>query len=149
MTTFFELQNQIADARFRKAVLLHLIEHVDSNFRSVAGAQPLKVLLTDEKVTVPPQVFEAIVTDVLLAEAQALDNDINTILNAAMGSTVVEAQPQPAPPPPEQQPTPQVFAPVVQQPFQITVPPAPPPILPEPEAQATEPETTRRRRSAS
>jgi len=170
MTTFFDLQNQIADAKFKKSVLLHLIEYLDANFRSVAGAAAAKILLTDDKLPVPPQTFEAITTDVLLAEAQAIEEDINRIMNASLAATVVEtpndgasmpATPPmppmpdfgPLPPlPPASPMPPQVTMPepqqIPQQPFTITVPPAPPPVLQDPAAQATaQPQQGRRRRS--
>jgi hypothetical protein len=163
MTTFLDLSTQISDARFRKAVLLHLVEYLDTNFRAVAGMPPVKVLLTDDKVTVPPQVFEAIVAEVLLAEAQFIEEDISRISSASL-VTVVEAPaalPTPVaqtvvsppvqeaapPPPPPATPSPPPAPVVVQQPFQITAPPAPPPVLQEPTPAATQqPEPAGRRR---
>lgn len=141
MSTFFELQTQIADAKFRKTVLLHLVEYLDANFRSVGGSVPKNVLLTDEKSQIPPHIFESTVADLLLAEASLLDEEIMSINNASL----VAAPPAAAPPPsaPPSQDTAQApFIPGVQQPF---VPP-PPPVLPVEETQVTP--VSRKRRQA-
>jgi hypothetical protein len=114
---------------------------LDANFRSVGGSPPKNVLLTDEKVQVPPHIFESTVADLLLAEANAHDEQIMVINSASL----VVAPPAPvAPPPVQEAAAPAPFIPGVQQPF---VPPAPP-VLPAEETQAT-PVTRRRRTAAS
>lgn len=150
MSTFFELQNEIADAKFRKTVLLHLVEHLDANFRSVGGAPPKNVLLTDEKVQVPGHIFEAIVSDLLLAEAQGLDDVILSINNTFMSQAAVPApdatgtaSPAPAQEAAQPPPAPLPFVPGMQQPF---IPPQPP-VLPAAAPQDTP--VTRRRRQAA
>lgn len=97
MPTFTELTQRLQDARFRRAILLHLTEHIDETFRPHAGEKPEKMLLTDEKTPVPVSMFDSVVEDTLLAEVKQLDQVIAEIT----GMSLVPAPPPP-PPQPEQ-----------------------------------------------
>lgn len=58
MPTFAEIQAQHTGCVSRKAVLEALIEYLDSNFVSVAGKPPAKMLKTDQGTFVSQAVFE-------------------------------------------------------------------------------------------
>lgn len=94
MPTFIELQTQLSTAKYRKAILLHLIEHIDENFRPVAGGEPKLKLLTDDKIPVPLEMFEAVAAATLSAEVDELDHEIAQIMGA-----VLAPDPQSAPGP--------------------------------------------------
>lgn len=110
MATFAELQQKIASAKFKKTVLSHLIEYVDERFRASGGEEPKSCLLTDERVAVPQDVFESVVTGLLLKTSKDLDEEISAILGTTL-RTQETAAPQPAheiwasqeSPPPQQQ----------------------------------------------
>lgn len=70
MATFEELYHEMQRSKFRQTVFRHLIEYIDSNFRPAAGEKPRNVLLTDEKIAVPPEVFEEIATELNGVDAQ-------------------------------------------------------------------------------
>lgn len=94
MPTFNELQEHLAQARFRKAILLNLIEYIDENFCPSGGQQPQKTLLTDERLPVPVEIFEAIAADTLTAEVEQLDHAITQILNSQIGAVPPPAAPK-------------------------------------------------------
>lgn len=58
MPTFAELQGQHIGCVSRKAVLEALIEYLDSNFVSVAGKPPAKMLKTEKGNFVEANIFE-------------------------------------------------------------------------------------------
>lgn len=123
MPTFSELQEIVVKNRRQKAILLYLVEHVDTNFRPVMGGDPLKALLSDDKQKIPYEDFEACVTSVLLPKIEALDAEMQQLETMDF-----EAKP-PEPAAPEEQP------PTVA-------------VEPEPETvQAPAPTTQRRRRT--
>lgn len=77
MSTFEEMHSRFMSLKYRRAVLRHLIDHVDENFRSIAGQPPKKMLLTDEKTAVPEEVFEALAAELNgleVAAAQEVEN---------------------------------------------------------------------------
>ena len=84
MATFKEFQAKLTAATQRKAVLNHLIEHIDANFRPVAGGEPKKILMLDDQSPVPASAFEGVVVDLLLKTTQELDQEIEKILTSAM-----------------------------------------------------------------
>jgi hypothetical protein len=104
LPTFTELTKSLSDAKHRRAILLHLVEHIDSTFRPVAGEAPERFLLDDDKLPVPAETFDSVVQDTLLAEVQQLDQEIARITNfeltpaaptQAEKPAVAGAQPQP------------------------------------------------------
>lgn len=130
MATFEELQKKIAAAKFKKTVITHLVEYIDENFGSPADGTPKSCLLTDEKIAVPKDTFESLVTD-LLKSGKDLDDEITLILQTPLNS-----QKQAPPPPAHETWAPQIVAAPQQQaavlPF-LTVPPpvqAPVPAIP-------------------
>lgn len=93
MTTFHELQTQLTAAKFKRTVIQHLIEYIDSNFRPIAGGEPKSKLMTDEKVPVPPATFEAVVSEVLLQVDGNLEAQVTEILGSSIQSPAeVEAK---------------------------------------------------------
>ena len=89
MPTFQELQSRLKVAKDRKAILIYLLEHIDSTFLPVAGAVPSRLLLTDDKLPVPVEAFETLQSDTLSAEVQQLDQEIANILAGTVtGATV-------------------------------------------------------------
>jgi hypothetical protein len=102
--TFQELQQQLANARHRRTILLNLVEYIDVNFLPVGGSEPKMKLLDEERKPVPVEVFEAVASDTLSAEVQQLDQVINEILGANL-STPEPPPPEPTPAPPPPAPT--------------------------------------------
>jgi hypothetical protein len=90
-TTFSELQNRLSDAKFRKAILLKLIEHIDENFLPNGGGEPKMLLLTDDKIPVPVAMFEAVVEDTLNAEVKQVDQVMNNIMTAPIAAPAPQA----------------------------------------------------------
>lgn len=84
MSTFQELQAQLTAAKFKRTVVQYLIEHIDSNFRPIAGGEPKNKLMTDEKVPVPPAIFEAVVSEVLLQVDGELEARMTEILASSI-----------------------------------------------------------------
>jgi hypothetical protein len=84
MSTFQELQAQLTTAKFKRAVIQHLIEHIDSNFRPIAGGDAKNKLMTDDKVPVPPAIFESVVSEVLLQ----VDGDLEAMMTSILSSSI-------------------------------------------------------------
>lgn len=91
MPTFAELSKRMTDSTNQKTVLHYLVEHIDENFRPLAGTDALKILKTDAQLPVPQEAFEAVVTDILLKNIKDLDK----ILEEISGSTLQTQPPQP------------------------------------------------------
>ena len=85
MPTFHELSQRLGQARHRKAILLQLIEYIDEQFCPKGGQAPRKTLLTEEKLPVPVEMFEAVSSDTLTAEVEQLDQEISQILATQVG----------------------------------------------------------------
>jgi hypothetical protein len=64
MSTFKELQQRMANAKFKATVYQHLIDHLETEFRPVAGKDATKVILTDEKIRVPDETFDQVVSEI-------------------------------------------------------------------------------------
>jgi len=79
MSTFQELQSKLATARYRKAILEYLVQHLDAEFRPSASTPSKKKLLTEDRREVPDDTFENEVA-FLLEDIQALNEEIATIL---------------------------------------------------------------------
>lgn len=99
MPTFNELQQRMSNAKFRKTILTYLVEHIDKTFVPASEGSTANVLLTDDQVKVPVEMFEAVIADTLSPEIQQIDQEIAHI----NGTELVQAQPQSeaAPPQPE------------------------------------------------
>lgn len=102
MATFLELQTHLDALRNKRTILAHLVEHLDAQFMPELDATPKMVLLTETKVKVPPESFDAVATDLnswikaLLAEEQKL-----------LSSTVAITPPPPPPEPVEEEKVPE------------------------------------------
>lgn len=84
MSTFQELQGQLTKAKFKRTVIQHLIEYIDSNFRPIAGGDAKNKLLTDEKVPVPANIFEEVVSEVLVQVDGNLEAQMHSILSSSI-----------------------------------------------------------------
>ena len=63
MPSFADIQTALSQTRFQKTIIAHLVEHLDGEFMPALDQQPRKVLLTDEKVRIPADAFEAVITN--------------------------------------------------------------------------------------
>lgn len=88
MATFEELHNERLKSKYRSAVFRYLVDHIDSNFRGSAGEKPKNVLLTDDKLAVPPEIFEEIAQ-----ELNGVDAQTKARVEAIMKATVTEGTP--------------------------------------------------------
>lgn len=88
--TFQELQERLTATKFKRTVIQHLIEYIDSNFRPIAGGDSKSKLMTDEKVPVPPAIFEAVVSEVLLQ----VDGELETSMTEILQSSIQQPQVQ-------------------------------------------------------
>lgn len=95
MSTFQELQGKLSTAKYRKAILEYVVNHLDGEFRPSAAGPAKKKILTEERVEVPQGVFEAEVA-FLMEDIEELNKEIALI----MASTL-------APKPPEGEKTPE------------------------------------------
>jgi hypothetical protein len=82
MPTFSELQQQLTQAKQRKAILLMLIEYIDENFLPKGGQDPEQKLLDEDRLPVPLELLEAVAADTLTAEVAQLDAQINQIISS-------------------------------------------------------------------
>lgn len=89
MPTFSEVKDKYMLAKYKKQIIDHLVEYIDMNFMG-GGADPYSpkktMLLSEEKVPVPTTAFEAVVNDVLLAEAKDLDETIQDLMTAEVST---------------------------------------------------------------
>jgi len=92
MATFQELQGQLTVAKQKRAVIQYLIEHIDGNFRPIAGGEPKNKLMTDEKVPVPHTIFEAVVSELLLRADGDLEATVTSILSSSIAVPAVEVE---------------------------------------------------------
>ena len=88
MMTFQQLQDQHKKATFKKAVLKHLVDYLDENFRSQAGQESKKKLLDEQNMPVPEDIFEEISVELSHRE-ESLETEIENIMMSSM------AKPQP------------------------------------------------------
>lgn len=91
MATIAELQKKITMQGFKAVVYQHLIDHLESEFRSHAGLAAKKVLLGDSKQPVPEEVFSDVVGE-LFAGLSNVTAEIS-----AINSTNVTPPVQPLP----------------------------------------------------
>lgn len=85
MPTFQQLQDQYKKAKFKRAIVKHLVEYLDENFRSSGAGPSKKKLLDEDNVPVPEDVFEEISVE-LTAREESLDLELTGILSSSMGS---------------------------------------------------------------
>lgn len=88
MPTFLELQQRHRELSDRLLVLQHLIEYVDSKFRPVGGADPAHVLLNEVNLPVPASAFESVASEVLVAEANSIKEELGSINGASLAPAV-------------------------------------------------------------
>lgn len=89
MSTFAEITKEFEGAKNKKAVLIHLVEYIDANFRANAGADPKLTLKKDDNTPVPQDAFEAVITEILTAELEQIEARLTQIQ-----SSVVTQPPQ-------------------------------------------------------
>jgi hypothetical protein len=94
MSTFQELQQRVMTAKSKSAIYQHLIDHLEANFRPVAGAEAKKVLMTDDKVRVADSFFEQVVKE-LFTGLEAVNKEVEQIMQ--MPLLVPGGAPVPAP----------------------------------------------------
>jgi hypothetical protein len=93
MATFAELQQHHEALKGRVNVLQHLIEYIDNTFRPIAGADPKQRLLDDRNVAIPPEMFEAVVSEVLVTASKSYRDQIDAINNTPLVQATQQAQP--------------------------------------------------------
>jgi hypothetical protein len=93
MPTFMELQQKLTGLRDRKAILLMLIEHIEKNFRPIAGATPKLFVKTDDG-TIVLDVWFDIIAHELNEKVRACDTETGVILGTNL---VVQESPAPQP----------------------------------------------------
>lgn len=84
MLTFKQLLEKSEQLTNRRAVLNHLVEHIELTFRPVSGQQGPSTLLRPDKIKVPDSAFEEVVTKVL-EEIRDIDKELTSI----QGSTLL------------------------------------------------------------
>ncbi len=92
MPTFSELQHSHSQASFKKAVLTYLIEHIDENFRSVAGGDPKSYLKTDDGRAIPQEAFENVITEILLVGLSEQDRVLDELLRSNLQPVQMEEE---------------------------------------------------------
>lgn len=97
MSTFKELQQRLMTAKFKSAVYQHLVDYLEAEFRPLSGADAKKVLMTDDKVRVPDEIFEQIVGEVC-GGLENVKREVEQILSVPMQAAPT-AQVAPAPVP--------------------------------------------------
>ena len=87
MPTFSDLQKNLLEARGRRAVLMHLADLLESEFLPPnPQAQPKRMLLMDDKMPVPQDIFDSVVEE-LLKEAAELAAQADVIMDTALPSS--------------------------------------------------------------
>jgi hypothetical protein len=94
MATLQDVQEKLQEWKNEKTVLLHLIEYLDAHFRSSGGEKAKNVLLGDNKLPIPEEAFEEVITEILMKSASALELDITRVMT--MPLTSLYPQPLPA-----------------------------------------------------
>jgi N-acetylglutamate synthase-like GNAT family acetyltransferase len=79
MPTFAELLQSASTAESKLVILQYLVDHIDLNFRPCAGVEPKQKLLDNKNVPIAPEMFEAVVTGVLLKASEELAKEITAI----------------------------------------------------------------------
>lgn len=62
MATFAEYQAAVNDLRFQREILQHVMEHLDETFMPKLDAKPSRVLLTEDRLAVPQEAFDKVLT---------------------------------------------------------------------------------------
>jgi len=79
MPTFDELRSIVTENRRSRAIIQHLIDHIDETFRPTAGGDPKMVLLTDDKEKVPYSSFEEVIDFFLVPHMRTLEQEAATV----------------------------------------------------------------------
>lgn len=90
MPTFVELLRTVEVAQQKLVILKYLVDHIDLNFRPIAGADPKQKLLDDKNIAIKPEMFEAVINDVLMKSSEELAHEV-----AAINNTPLTTQEQP------------------------------------------------------
>jgi hypothetical protein len=102
-TTYAEIQSALNQTRFQKAVLVHIVEHLDADFMPLLDHQPKKVLLTEpDRVRVPKESFDVVI-EALNNWVKSLNAQEQAILNSSI--TVEAPKQEPAAQPEQVTPT--------------------------------------------
>jgi hypothetical protein len=92
MSTFGELYKQMRVQKGKKAILRMLIETLDGDFLQALDGKPKKILLTDEKLPVEPEVIDLVIQDLIDLSA-VVDQDVAAIHEANLKVPVPEIIP--------------------------------------------------------
>lgn len=87
MATLQQLQEQLKHGMQRRAILTHVIEHLEGSFLTKFGAVPDKVLLATDKLPVMEAEIDAFIGE-LVGAVDKIDADVAALLG-------VEYQPVP------------------------------------------------------
>lgn len=98
MSTFFELQQKLSVTKQRKAILEYVLEHLSGEFQPVAGKEPKKTLLTEEKSPVTQEALESEL-QFITEDIEGLNQEISQILAATLVTAAPVAAPEPVPEP--------------------------------------------------
>lgn len=94
MPTFIELQQRHQVLMQKLAVLHHLIEYVDENFRPQAGCDPKQKLLDANNIPIPAPAFEAVVSEVLVKTLHEINAELDGILKTDLSTPTVAPAPE-------------------------------------------------------
>lgn len=89
--TLAELTNQVAASKNRRTVLTYLIEHLEGEFMSDAAEKPRKALLTEDKVRVPTDAIEEVLSELATA-VKTLVQDEQKLLSSEVALTPPSAE---------------------------------------------------------
>ena len=92
MPSFDEIHTRLNTLRFRRAVLLKLVDYLESDFRAPTG-NPKRVLMTEEKIRVPDDAIHGVIT-FLFTELR----NVETEKAAISQSEVIPSSPPATPP---------------------------------------------------
>lgn len=91
MSTFKELQDRLQSVRFKSTIYQHLIDHLETEFRPISGGSAKKVLMTEDKIKVPDDLFEQVIGD-LYIDLQDVDAEANQIMSQPVAITTDRIQ---------------------------------------------------------
>ena len=90
MPTFSELHEKLSSLRFKRTILVSLVQHLDDQFLPGADGNPKLALLTEEKVKVPETAFDE-VAEFLNDAVKKLGVEEQTLLSTTL--TVAKTPP--------------------------------------------------------
>ncbi len=86
MATFQEVQARLQLAKNRRTILVHLMDYLDTNFRQSAGEKAKKILLNDDKVPIPEQDIEFVLSGLLMSNTLELEQEVDNILSLMLNA---------------------------------------------------------------